>query len=555
MKQVGFMVTGGSTSETSFHLTNLTQLSSTVTPSEPRLVQQPTGPAERMAPLVWRVEDIPFGNPFDPREERCDLIVSYIPDGNNVKETESVTEELYPGAWVQDYERRLINEREVLNPQGAPHWLIRWRPRQAGTVKWRIQRWQQGETRVVASGQLNVNQSDHPGYIQRHPQKPTLLAHENGDLFWPIGHNICQPVDLQQPYNYEFEVPPDQRTFTYDRFFDRMAGAQMDWGRIWLSPWSFGIEGNPDWPPFHGLNVYNLENAWRLRYLVDQAEQHGIYLRMTINHKAEWQKKNWAFNPYNEDNGGPFSRPRNLFSNEGRRAYARRMRYLIGLVGDSLTIDAWELFGEVNLVPDYRRVKDNATQWHRDLAAQIKAIDWQRHLVMSHCHNWQAGHNLWALDELDSVQGNGYIRYPNKTPDHIINFRRYLSEVEQYQKPVFVAEYGGRSELGAPDGDYLLAQLHSGLWASMVTNIGGIAKQWWWNFTDGGNHYHHYIGIRTFHQGMDRVRFDYQMIDLPTNNANLRASALQGNDQSEHRLEIWLHDRDIFESWNEPTKT
>lgn len=86
------------------------------------------------------------------------------------------------------------------------------------------------------------------------------------------------------------------------------------------------------------------------------------------------------------------------------------------------------------------------------------------------------------------------LRLPNRTPDHVDNFARYIAEVGDYGKPVFVAEYGGRSELGAPSPDYLEAQLHSGLWASVMQSFAGVAKAWWWNFIDGKDMYRHYKG-------------------------------------------------------------
>ena len=78
-----------------------------------------------------------------------------------------------------------------------------------------------------------------------------------------------------------------------------------------------------------------------------------------------------------------------------------------------------------------------------------------------------------------------------------------------YDKPVLIAEYGGRSELGAPSKDYLEAQLHSGIWASAMADFAGTAMQWWWNFTDGIDGYRHYKPLAAFVADMNRLEADY----------------------------------------------
>ena len=159
------------------------------------------------------------------------------------------------------------------------------------------------------------------------------------------------------------------------------------------------------------------------------------------------------------------------------------------------------------------------------------------------------GNELWSLPEIDCVQGNGYIRPPNHTPNHVINFDRYLQEVEHFHKPVLVAEYGGRSELGVPSEDYLCGQLHSGIWASFTSPFAGVALHWWWNFVEGADLYDHYRGLSRFALGIDRIAKDYHPVRPKVSGPGeqLFASGMQDADSGFY----WVYHPDLFEHWRE----
>jgi len=200
------------------------------------------------------------------------------------------------------------------------------------------------------------------------------------------------------------------------------------------------------------------------------------------------------------------------------------MRYIVARWGYSPHIAAWELWGEVNLAPHYEF--RHVAAWHREMLKHIRDLDPWNHLLFTHCHNWRYGHPLWAMPDVQCVQGNGYIRPPNHTPDHVVNFRNYLDEVRQYGKPVFVAEYGGRGTLGAPSGDYLNAQMQSGLWASLLSPLSGTAMHWWWNFVDGEVLYSHYRALSNFSRDIDRLKHRFRTVRSFAHSTETRLSVL-----------------------------
>ncbi|MBN8526121.1 MAG: hypothetical protein J0M02_12375, partial [Planctomycetes bacterium] len=427
-----------------------------------------------------------------------------------------------------------------------------YRPRLPGRHAWRLLLRERGGPAVeLAAGEVAVSAAADRGFLRRSARAATLFARDDGSFAYPIGQNLVQAVDRQQPFPYPFTVPPDQGTYTYDRYFTRMGDAGMNIARLWMTPWSFGLEGNPSWRDFHGIGRYNLANAWRLDHVFDEAGRHGIDLLLTIHHQSEFTmdfgSRAWLDSALNRAQGGPLRDPGRFFHEPAvLEVYRKRMRYLVARWGDRTNLAAWELSGEANLFPRYDEAA--AARWHQAMIDHLAAIDPYRHLVFTHTHNWQLGNELWALPGIDVVQGNGYIRPPNRTPDHVRNFDRYLAEVAGFAKPVLVAEYGGRSEQGAPSGDYLEAQLHSGLWASLVRPFAGAALHWWWNFVDGADLYPHYRGLTRFAAGIDRLARDYRVADPRLRpDAGLRAAGMQAADAGFY----WIHDPGIFEAWKD----
>lgn len=444
-----------------------------------------------------------FANPFDPAV--ADVRGRFHPpDGAEVVEI--------PAFYWEGYERSAEEGREVLTPAGRSGWRVRFSPRMAGT--WRFQvavRDADGLSTETQPLAFQVDEGQAVAFLEVAESNPRYYAErDTGAFFYPIGHNVCFPVDKLKAYQYDFPLPWGLKTYYYDEVLDRMAQAGENWVRIWMTPWGFGIEGPPQWSEFHGVGRYNTANAWRLDHVLERAERLGIRVCLTMGHYSEYNQS-WRFNQYNKANGGFLDKPFDLFTDpKAVRAFENRLRYVVARWGYSAQIMAWELWGEVNLVPGY--VAPPVAQWHKRMAAHLDSLDPFRHMVFTHCHNWQRGHELWQLPEIDIVQGNGYIRPPNRTENHVINFRRYLDEVEQYPKPVLVAEYGGRSERGAPSRDYLTAQMHSGLWASFVHPFGGTAMHWWWNFIHGEDLYGHFEALARFAQGIDRLEHDYREV-------------------------------------------
>ena len=68
-------------------------------------------------------------------------------------------------------------------------------------------------------------------------------------------------------------------TYDYDDWFAAMQAAGENYLRLWMCPWSFGLETAAD-----SLNRYRLDEAWRLDYVLQQAEQRGFYVELCLDY-------------------------------------------------------------------------------------------------------------------------------------------------------------------------------------------------------------------------------------------------------------------------------
>ena len=58
-----------------------------------------------------------------------------------------------------------------------------------------------------------------------------------------------------------------------------MQNTGENYARIWMCPWAFGLEDTAA-----SLNNYSLQPAWQLDYVLQQAEQRGIYLLLCLDY-------------------------------------------------------------------------------------------------------------------------------------------------------------------------------------------------------------------------------------------------------------------------------
>jgi hypothetical protein len=369
--------------------------------------------------------------------------------------------------------------------------------------------------------------------------------------------NLRSPSDGRHPSRYPFKLPDGQGTFIYDEYLEAMEKAGINWLRLWMAPWWCGLEWRGDWYGFHGVGRYNLQNAWRLDYLLEQCERRGIYVELCLTNHGQFSTEvdeQWADNPYNADNGGMMGSATDLFHPErpgGRAANEKlrdRLRYIVARWGYSTYIVDWALFTEVEFTAEYwtdaaKQDHDGSyrcstvADWHSLTARYLKTIDPFGHLVATHfSHPWR-GADVWERPELDLVTSNAYSAYPllgqQGEPEAI---RKYYHErLGRFGRPLLIGEFGGHW-IKNP-ADVLDHELHSGLWSCATTPLAGATGFWWWLHVHFNDRYHHFKALSDYMNGEDFRGQDLQQRQYQA--GSLQAQALQ----NDSRAYAWVYHR------------
>ena len=411
----------------------------------------------------WRLSNAPVvENPFDPELIALDLVVE-SPAGSLSR---------VPAFWYQGFSRQRVDGKEVLAADGDPEWRVRFTPRIAGR---HVLRWEMalggGVAFEFAWTEVMVEEANPAasGGFVRVASDGRTFETTVGVPLPLIGANVCWDEG--------------GGTYDYERWFEAMTASGQNFARLWLSPWSIGLEHGPG-----TLNRYDQEDAWRMDYLFAMAERLGIYLMISMDHHGMYQTNDpgWAgtnnfwstHNPYSSDLGGPCDTPDEFFSKPlARKIYQKRLRYMIGRYGYSQMNLAWQFFNEIDNV--YRRGTlnpDDVVDWHREMAMWLKNHDPNRLLITTSLTGGSDREEFWTIPEIDFANYHSYFD-PNPAAK-IASLSR--SFVTRYRKPVMIGEFGTSARTLNVAADPHLRGFRQGLWGGALGGSVGSSLSWWW---------------------------------------------------------------------------
>ena len=419
-----------------------------------------------------------YENPFNPEEINVTAIVT-SPSGRVIA---------VPAFYYQEYTRRLVGSREVLEVVGKPYWKIRFTPTEVGEYSFYVEvrdRW--GNTAKTDAYTFRVLPSSHPGFVRVSDEDHRYLEFDNGLSAFFVGHDVCWASS--------------RGTFDYDEWFAAMQESGENLTRIWMAPWCFGIEWRG------GAGRYDLAEAWKLDYVLKLAEERGIYVILCfMNHGQLRREEQWSENPYNKANGGPLDRPEDFWtSEEALKLLKRRLRYIVARWGYSTHILAWELWNEVDLTDGYREARAQVVKWHKEMAEYIKEIDPYNHLVTTSFANPDLDPEVWALREIDIVTVHRY--GPQGFRDVAGSICKLIVDKwKRYSKPVIVTEFGVDWRWWGEPYYYEDREgvgLHNGLWSAVMAGSPATAMSWWWdNYIQPYDLYYHFRAIANYLKGL-----------------------------------------------------
>lgn len=411
-----------------------------------------------------------YANPFDPAEIEVTAVVR-PPAGAETRVT---------AFYGQDYRRHVGPENvEKLVADGAPYWAVRYTPQLPGRHSWALAgKDRHGNTFRQPLPDWDVAPAPGRGSVCVDAKDPRYFAFSNGDFFYPLAINVRSPGDTVQPRGRDYVVPADaEGTWAMERYFDRMAAAGINMARVWCAPWFGGLEWNREAPGYHGLGLYNLQNAWRLDCLLELARARGLWLELALQSHGPFTFQydvQWPENPYNRALGGPLSHPEEVLTNpEALRLFRNRFRYTAARYGAHPNLFAWTLWIEVDAVTRNGAI---LKQWHENMIPWLQQHDAGRHPVSTEFQSAYGYPEVFALPGIAFTQLAAY----NWVYDPMLRLRQAAYNMDRFPKPRLIEEYGGTSDGGSMP--LVATEIHDGLWGGWMLPLSATPMPWWWNF-------------------------------------------------------------------------
>jgi hypothetical protein len=504
-------------------LQDLKKRAENYTPPELRMINLRTDPAAQPgqeSPIVKRFDTFTLrfemnreaDNPFDP--ESADITCTVTSPSGKTSE--------HIGFWYQDYDREDHFIGDELKPMGRPEWRVRITPREAGKYTYVIHARLQKDTVETKPASFVCEPSDQRGFVKV-SHDPRYFEFENGDFYYPIGHNLHSPVDIRCWKEIFKQEPQAGRGLNmYADFFDKMKQAGENTAEVWMSSWWVGIEWTSAWPDYYGPGRYSLQNAWKLDTLLKMAREHGLNVHLVLDNHGKFSEFcdwEWDLNPYNRnaDSRGCVTGANEFFTNQRARALHRnRLRYIAARWGPDPTIMGWELVSEFDLVGGKDRNDMNARNyfhrsqiprdWAHEMINYMRTVDVYRHLITIHyATNYSfVDLNLAQTPLFDYVVTDAYRADPNYT-NIAMNTQSWASNnlfKAGASKPFWVTEFGG--DWNATTAPALEADFYCGPWATWMTEAGGTPMFWWYDFVDRNNLYRYMHAFSNYAKGEDR---------------------------------------------------
>ncbi|RME95022.1 MAG: DUF5060 domain-containing protein [Verrucomicrobia bacterium] len=432
-------------------------------------------------PSVGRVLELEINgapaaeNPFDPDQIRLDAVFT-LPDGGQLD---------VPGFWHQPYRRREAGGREVLEPVGEPGWRVRFTPRQPGRHDVKVAFTVAGQPAGGAELAFDVPAPAEapPAGFARIAADRRYFETSDGQPLPLIGHCVC--------WHHQ------RGTGDYEDWFNAMAAAGENYTRLWMAPWAFGIETEPD-----RLNRYRLDRAWQLDRVFELAFARGIHLMLCFDYHGMFETEpdywggndNWKINPYNAANGGPCATPNDFFTSaEAQALYRKRLRYLVARYGAFSNLLAWQFFNEIDNVYDHLQGGDVA-RWHAVMGDWLKAHDPWGHLVTTSLTGGSERPEIWRLPQMDFAM---YHSYGQTDPADALP-RIVARFLDRYDKPVMVGEFGTDWRGWRREQDPHLRGWRQGIWAGVLGGAVGNSMSWWWEAIHQENLYPTFTALKQF---------------------------------------------------------
>ena len=220
--------------------------------------------------------------------------------------------------------------------------------------------------------------------------------------------------------------------------------------------------------------------------------------------------RNWGQFTYSQAVGGPAATPADFFTDpEAARLFRRRLRYIAARWGYSTAVFSWQFWNEVSACNDFH--PENSGAWHRDMAAYLRSVDPNRHVIHTNFGNLDGNRLTDGLPAIEVVSTNSYSRR-DMGYTAWWGARRMTRE---YAKPFLLTEYGVGHHGGWMDEDPTGIIVHNGLWGASMGGAAGAGLPWGWShWIDVGDFYHYWKPLAEFVRDVPFCRRDWRPVEV-----------------------------------------
>ena len=429
-----------------------------------------------------------WSNPFDPDEVAVDGLFQ-MPDGGS---------RIAPGFYFQDYQRTLVNGREVLTPIGKAVWKVRFSPPAPGAYRYMLRLTNAGRTVESEWRTFECTAaSSKPGYLRISRENPRYLELDNGAPFFVLGENIATLGAMG--------------TALADKWYTSLAREGGNFARTWWCSGGTDLESSVGRQGASGPGRYRLDNAWRIDYILNLSEQLGIYIMACLETQQYLRRGVWweRFS-YNVANGGPVTSPADFFVNQEADArFRKRLRYIVGRWAYSTALFSWQFWNEVSACNDFS--PENAARWHVRMARYLRSIDPYQHVIHTNFGNLDGYQEVDGLPEMELVSTNSYSR--RDMGETAAWGARMMTS--RYPKPYLLTEYGVGHQGRWVENDPKGVIVHNGLWGALVSGAAGAGLPWGWdNWVDAQNMYHYWKPVADVVRGVPFAKRKWQPVEV-----------------------------------------
>jgi len=433
-----------------------------------------------------------WDNPFDPAQVKVDAEFS-SPSGRTL---------VVPGFFYQQYTRILKDGEDSYKPVGKPMWKVRFAPSEAGEYTYQVKVTNNGQIVDSEPGILTstADTANH-GFVRVSKSNPLYFQHDDGTPFFALAN--CKWWD---------------NISDIETFYAEFARSGGNMTRNFVS--RIGELVDPPVPrPDRGFGKIDLDRSWRHDQMLEQCEKLGICQQLAIangTYFLKWDKNRWRMCVYNKFQGGfldsQSGQAKEYLTNKmARENFKGTLRYFVARWGYSTAVFSWNLWNEIDLIPEYDTLRDEARDWHREMAQYLKQIDWARHVVHTNFKTINGDSHLDALPEMDIVSVNTYTSM-NFAPVAELWIKRHISA---YQKPVMFGEFGighsyGEEGYAPHDPDRIMA--HNGMWSTTMSGSAGTGMAFGWNWLANRKYYTYLEALAKYVDGIPFCQRSWQPI-------------------------------------------